>query len=89
MSSESVQAKIAPSNPRRRKNAPRNSRPWEGRISFRDIARLASRSKTEQFLVDRTGCDGSTAKRWLSGRSRVPGDALRAVVVDILTRAEL
>lgn len=58
-------------------------------ISFRDLAKLASRRKTERFLADRTGCDERTAARWLSGESRAPATALRLVVVDILSRVEL
>ncbi len=58
------------------------------RISFRDLARFAARRKTEQFLSDRTGCDQRTAKRWLSGASRTPGNAVSAVLADILDRLE-
>jgi hypothetical protein len=44
--------------------------------------------KTKEFLVARTGCDDSTAKRWLRGKSRVPGQAVYAVLADIFTRID-
>lgn len=89
MSSESQQRNGLPSTFQGRKFAPKKIRVAEGRISFRDLAKFAVPRKTEQFLVDRTGCDGSTAKRWLSGTSRAPAHALQALVVDILSRIEL
>lgn len=89
MSSESIRPVRLVSNRARRKLAPRLAVPWEERISFRDLARMAARRKTREFLAERCGVDISTAKRWLSGRSRAPASALRAVVVDILARAEL
>jgi hypothetical protein len=58
------------------------------RISFRDLAKLAARRKTEQFLSDRTGCDERTAKRWLSGASRAPGEAVYVVLADIFSRID-
>jgi hypothetical protein len=58
------------------------------RISFRDLARVAAPRKTKEFLVARTGCDDSTAKRWLRGKSRVPGQAVYAVLADIFTRID-
>jgi hypothetical protein len=77
------------SNFQGRKFAPKKiGKPVE-RISFRALAKFAVPRKTEQFLVDHCGCDASTAKRWLSGASRPPGEALRVVVADILTRIQM
>lgn len=76
------------SNPDRRKFAPKNIGAGRERISFRDIAKLAARRKTQQFLSDRTGCDPSTAKRWLSGDSRAPAGAVYAVLADIFARID-
>jgi hypothetical protein len=59
------------------------------RISFRELARLASPRKTDQFLAHLTGADARTARRWLSGESRATGDAFRAVTADILSRLDL
>jgi hypothetical protein len=36
----------------------------------------------------RPGCDDSTAKRWLRGKSRVPGQAVYAVLADIFARID-
>lgn len=83
---ESSQRVRAASNFDRRKYAPKKIRPVDDRISFRDLAKFARRRKTEQFLVDRTGCDASTAKRWLSGKSRAPADAAFKILADILAR---
>ena len=66
----------------------KNGRP---RIPFRDLAKFAVRRKTELFLADETGTHLRTAKRWLSRASRRPkasAAALRAVLVDILSRVE-
>lgn len=70
------------------KFAPKKIRPVDKRISFRDLAKFAIPHKTEQFLVDHTGCDESTAKRWLRGRSRAPGEAVCAIFADIFARIE-
>jgi hypothetical protein len=86
MVDESKLRTVAPSNFSRRKVAPRNSLPPRDRISFRDLARIAAPRKTKEFLVARTGCDDSTAKRWLRGMSRVP--AVYAVLADIFTRID-
>jgi hypothetical protein len=56
------------------------------KILFRDLARFAVPRRAEQFLVKHTGCGRSTAKRWLSGKSRASGDAVCALVADILVR---
>lgn len=85
MSGESRQGALAPSNPQRRKYAPKKIPKPSERISFRDLAKLAARRKTQQFLTDRTGCDPSTAKRWLSGESRAPDDAIYVVLIQIFT----
>lgn len=71
------------SGSRRRKNGARNG---PKKIPFRDLARFAQPRRTEQFLMQRTGAVRSTAKRWLSGRSRASGDAVCALVADILVR---
>lgn len=73
-------------NFRGRKYAPKKIGPVEERISFRDLAKLAARRKTIAFLVERTGADDSTAKRWLNGKSRVPDTAVYAVLGDIFKR---
>lgn len=86
---ESSQRRLAPSNFRGRKSAPTKIQRPSERISFRDLAKFAARRKTEEYLVERTGCNGSTAKRWLSGASRAPASALGAVIADIFSRAEL
>ena len=78
----------APSNRRGGKNAPKKIGSVDRRISFRDLARFAEPKKTRQFLSARTGCDDSTAKRWLSGKSRVTGAAVLAVLADITSRVE-
>jgi hypothetical protein len=88
MVDESTLRTVAPSNFSRRKIAPRNSLPPRDRISFRNLARIAAPRKTKEFLVARTGCDDSTAKRWLRGKSRVPGQAVYAVLADIFARID-
>jgi hypothetical protein len=82
---ESQQRKRLPSSLGRLTNEPRKIRAAEQRISFRDLAKLAARRKTQQFLSERTGCDASTAKRWLSGKSRAPDDAIYVVLIQIFT----
>lgn len=67
----------------RRRNGSRNG---PKTIPFRDLARFAVPMRTEQFFVKHTGCARSTAKRWLSGKSRASGDAVCALVADILVR---
>jgi hypothetical protein len=85
---ESSPAFRAPSNLRGGKFAPKKIELPKQRISFRDLARLAAPRKTREFLSERTGCDDSTAKRWLSGKSRVSGAAVCAVLADVLSRVE-
>lgn len=84
--SESKPSLALPSTFQGRKYAPRKIPLPAERISFRDLAKLAARRKTEQFLTERTGCDPSTAKRWLSGKSRAPDRAVYAVLADIFAR---
>lgn len=74
------------SNFRGRKFAPKKIGTRAERISFRDLAKFAYRRKTIEFLCERTACDASTAKRWLSGESRVPDRAVYAVCADIFGR---
>jgi hypothetical protein len=88
MSGESSQRSFARSNRQGRKFAPKKIVLPAERISFRDIAKLAARRKTIQFLVERTGYDDSTAKRWLSGKSRAADRAVYAVLADIFARIE-
>lgn len=76
------------SNLRGRKFEPKKICPVDRRISFRDLAKIAAPRKTVQFLVERLACDRSTAKRHLSGRSRVPGTAVYVVLADIFSRIE-
>ena len=84
--SESNPQPSPPSNRHRRKYAPKKIGAVDGRISFRDIAKFAWPRKTQQQLTLRTGCDPSTAKRWLAGDVRPPGDAVNAVWADIFAR---
>jgi hypothetical protein len=84
--SESSQRVARLSTLRGGKSATRKTQPALTRISFRDLAKLAARRKTEQFLSARTGCDERTAKRWLSGASRAPGEAVYVVLADIFAR---
>ncbi|MGE0579352.1 hypothetical protein, partial [Reyranella sp.] len=76
----------ASSNPRGLIYEPKKIRPVDRRISFRDLAKLAQPRKTIEYLVERGGCDRSTAKRWLSGASPASGRAVGAVVADIMSR---
>lgn len=69
-----------------RKFAPKKISTPKERISFRDLAKFASKRKTIEFLCERTGCDASTAKRWLNGASRVPDRAVYALCADIFSR---
>ena len=78
----------AASNLRGRKNAPQKIPLPRERISFRDLAQLAYRRKIVAALVDRTGADESTAKRWLSRRSRPPANAVYAVLGDIFQQID-
>jgi hypothetical protein len=55
------------------------------KILFRDLARLASPRKTEQFLAAKTGSDPRSARRWLRGE-RAPAGAVYAVLADIFAR---
>lgn len=57
------------------------------RISFRDLAKLASPRKTEQFLAEKTGSDPRSARRWLRGE-RAPAGAVYAVLSDIFSRID-
>lgn len=88
MGTESSARHRVASNFEGRKSEPKKIRPVDGRISFRDLAKLAAPRKTVAFLVERLACDRSTAKRHLSGRSRVPGTAVYAVLADIFSRIE-
>jgi hypothetical protein len=88
MGIESTARRVLPSNREGRKYAPKKIGPVDRRISFRDLAKFAVPRKTQQFLVDRTGCDAATAKRWLSGHSRPPATAVYAVCADIFSRIE-
>jgi hypothetical protein len=63
----------------------KKTRPVDGRISFRDLAKLASPRKTERFLADKTGSDPRSARRWLRGE-RAPDVAVYAVLADIFAR---
>lgn len=85
-SSESVSRSA--SNFRGRKNAPRKIPLPKERISFRDLAKLAYPSKQVAALVERTGADESTAKRWMRGASRAPAGAVYAVLADIFQRLD-
>ena len=86
--SESSPREARASNFEGRKFAPKKISAPKDRISFRDLAKFAVPRKTEQFLIDRTGCDVSTAKRWLSGASRPPAAAMVAICADIFSRID-
>jgi hypothetical protein len=86
---ESSQPALGSSNLARGKFAPKKIGMVDRRISFRDLARFAAPRKTRQFLSARTGCDDSTAKRWLSGKSRAPGSAVCVVLADVLSRVAI
>jgi len=90
MAGESNAGIAVGSNRGGRKFAPKKIRSVDERISFRDLALLASRRKTIQFLCDRVDCDPSTAKRWLSSKrtARVPDRAVYVVLADIFARIE-
>jgi hypothetical protein len=88
MAGESRQGAVAASNLGRGKYAPKKIPPPRERISFRDLAKVAAPKKTREFLSAHTGCDDSTAKRWLSGKSRAPAGAVYAVLADIFARID-
>ena len=79
---------VGNANSRGRKSATKKIPTPKERISFRDLAKLAFTRKIVAALVERTGADESTAKRWMSGRSRVPGPVVYRVLGDIFTRME-
>lgn len=70
----------------RRKFAPKKIGAPQERISFHKLAKFAVPRKTIEFLCERTGCDPSTAKRWLRGESRPSDSAVNAVWADIHSR---
>lgn len=76
----------AASNFDRRKFAPKKIPAVDDRISFYDLAKFAAPRKTIEFLVERTGRDASTAKRWLAGKSRPSDAAVNAIWADIHSR---
>ena len=86
MGIESTARRVLRSNRGGLKYEPKNIRHVDRRISFRDLAKLASPRKTIEFLVERADCDRSTAKRWLSGRSPASGRAVNVVFADIMSR---
>lgn len=86
MGTESTARRVLRSNRGGLKYEPKNIRPVDRRISFRELAKLAAPRKTIDFLVERAACDRSTAKRWLAGRSPASGRAVVAVVADIMSR---
>lgn len=67
------------------KNVLKKMQPAGKRISFRDLAKLASPRKTEHFLAEKTGSDPRSARRWLRGE-RAPAGAVYAVLADIFSR---
>jgi hypothetical protein len=50
--------------------------------------RFAAPQKPVAFLVERTGADESTAKRWMAGKSRPPASAAYRVLGTIIDRLE-
>jgi hypothetical protein len=85
MASESSARIIAASNFQTDKNVRKKTRTLDKRISFRDLAKLASPRKTEHFLAEKTGSDPRSARRWLRGE-RAPAGAVYAVLADIFAR---
>lgn len=85
---ESISTGSRRSNSEGRKNAPRKIQTPQERISFRDLARFAWPNKPVAALVERTGADESTAKRWLRGTSRAPASAAYRALADIFDRLE-
>lgn len=85
---ESSVPKREPSNFGGLKYEPKKIRPVDGRISFRDLAKFAQPRKTVDFLVERAGCDRSTAKRWLAGKSPASGRAVTALFAELASRLE-
>lgn len=88
MGSESSAGNRAPSSLRRGRYAPQKIVSARERIFFRDLAKLAAPRKTRAFLVEKLGCDDSTAKRYLTSRTRVSSEAVYAVLADIFARIE-
>jgi len=86
MAGESSARRPVRSNRRGLKYEPKNIRPVDGRIPFSVVAKVAAPRKTIQYLVERTGCDPSTAKRWLSGKSPASSRANNVVFADIMAR---
>ena len=84
---ESSVRKRAASNFGTDKYVRQNIRPVDRRISFRDLAKLASPRKTEHFLAAKTGSDRRSARRWLRGE-RAPAGAVYAVLADIFARID-
>lgn len=83
---ESESTIVRPSNLAGSKNATQKIRIDAERISFRELALFARRRKAAHFLSERTGADLTTAKRWLTRKSRAPDVAVYAVLADIFTR---
>jgi hypothetical protein len=84
---ESSARRLAPSNFRTDKYVLKKMRTVGKRISFRDLAKLASPRKTEHFLAEKTGSDPRSARRWLRGE-RAPAGAVYAVLADIFARID-
>lgn len=84
---ESKPRRRLPSNFGTDKFVRKNIRTSQRRISFRDLARLASPRKTEHYLAERTGKDPRSARRWLRGDA-APASAVYAVMADIFSRIE-
>jgi hypothetical protein len=85
--SESSARSRAASNFDTDKYVRKNIRAVGKRISFRDLAKLASPRKTEQFLAEKTGSDARSARRWLRGE-RAPAGAVYAILADIFSRID-
>jgi hypothetical protein len=87
MSSESSLRRGAPSTVGTDKDVRKKIANPGQRISFRDLAKLASPRKTEHFLAAKTGSDPRSARRWLRGE-RAPAGAVYAVLADIFARID-
>lgn len=65
---------------------PKDLRPQEQRISFRDLAKFAFPFKTIEALGDLTGASRSAIKYWLSGDHEPPAYALGVILSEIMRR---
>src|SRR5262252_8711146 len=68
------------------KSAGRVPRINGSRITFGDLARFVTPTKTDAWLASVTQYDIRTCQRWLSGRNEPPAEALGVVMFEIMRR---